>query len=224
LWFCATAPLIFAPFKIVETFSSEADLEHYYLLITAKRKFSADWYLLLLKFVDLFFGFHKVRSLMLPSVVLVFIYTILINLLVTIEIFSTKSIVAGLTYIPATYIRSMSGWLIPTLIANFFFNYINIYKSRRVISYVTINPTFFAIVSGTFEEIIYLLFVLYVSSSLAVVVASSNMVWGMAFFEDIVAGTVTRANVIMASLSMILIILFVLATTMSYVANNFVFG
>jgi hypothetical protein len=80
-WFSATSAAIFAPFAIVEKFSSNSDLENYYLLITVKRPiFSGQWYLLLIRFVDLFFGFHTVLGkLMVPSTLRVMIYTTCIN-------------------------------------------------------------------------------------------------------------------------------------------------
>jgi hypothetical protein len=49
-WFSSAVAFILATFAFVEKFSSKEDLEKYYLLITVSRfKFSAQWYLLLIK-------------------------------------------------------------------------------------------------------------------------------------------------------------------------------
>ena len=108
-WFLYTAGLIFAPFAITEKFSSEEDLEQYYLLITVNRfKFSAQWYLLLIKFVDLFFGFHKVLGgLVVPSVLRVIVYTVSINMLIIVSIFSLRSVFHAFLYVNIT-----SSWAI----------------------------------------------------------------------------------------------------------------
>jgi hypothetical protein len=97
-------------------------LEKYYLLITVNRfKFSAQWYLLLIKFVDVFFGFHQYRRLMLPSVRRVAGYTFC----TTAIIFFVLGRVDFVLLQPFPFLFALPG--------NFLFDYLNFLKTRLLV-------------------------------------------------------------------------------------------
>jgi hypothetical protein len=226
-------------------------LEKYYLLITVNRfKFSAQWYLLLIKFVDLFFGFHPFGRLMLPSVLRVAVYT--------------ACTTAITFFVVGTDILIMTPFLI--LIAmpgNFLFDYVNFLKTRLVLVFVAKHRTFKYILFGAFLEI-SLLILLYVISIIITTgtffIALYSFVYtgkvAYTFFPDSILHSkifetgyfliweffevaldpssgaygsnlvwelfydARNTNIIAAALSTIIIILFVVATFASYVANN----
>jgi hypothetical protein len=199
-WFSATAGSIFLPFVLVEKFSSKEDLENYYLLITVDRfKFNAQWYLLLIKFVDLFFGFHKIYGkLIVPSVFRVAAYTICINTIITLSL-----------QLPFILL------IVP---GNFLFDYLNFLKTRRVLEFVAKHRTVDYILLGMVIEI-FLLILLYPVSFLtnSMIVGFFWSFWDQGYVTILLTALI---NTITASLSTIIVILFVVATVVSYFANN----
>ncbi|MGA7385745.1 MAG: hypothetical protein WBW81_13945 [Methylocella sp.] len=250
-WFSATVVSILGVFAFVEKFSSKEDLEKYHRLITENRfKFSAQWYLLLIKFVDVFFGFHQYRRLILPSVLRVAGYT-----------FCTTAIIF---FVVGSDILIMTPFLILIAIpGNFVFDYFNFLKTRLVLVFVAKHRTFKAILFGVLMEI-SLLILLYIISVLITIaiffIALYSFTYistaAIRFFPDSIVHSkifktgymlifrffqialdpssgaygsnlvyelfydARNTNIIAASLSTIIIILFIVATIASYIAKN----
>ena len=219
-WFFSTAALIFAPFALVEKLPSKEDLENYYLLMTVKRgKFSAQWYLLLITFIDSTFGFYKVYGrVMAPSVIRVGAYTV-----------CTTAVIWLLLYGRNFRFRSFAVDYSLALLSNFLFDYFNFLKTRK---FVAKRRTFNSILFGIFLELISLILVYIVSTFIGIVILVSFAVGHVATVATIkkfliITGispaiiiTQTMPNIFAASLSTIIIILFVAATIASHFANN----
>jgi hypothetical protein len=80
-WFISICAAIFVAFERVETFSSKADLELYYLLITVNRtEYGSPWHLAVARFFDKIFGkrqyLHFVDA---PSLYRVAIFTLAVH-------------------------------------------------------------------------------------------------------------------------------------------------
>lgn len=151
--FSVTVVSILGIFAFVEKFSSKEDLEKYYLLITVNRfKFSAQWYLLLIKFVDVFFGFHPYRRLMLPSVLRVSVYTLCTTAIIFFGLKSVRNFALLLLF---PFLFSLPG--------NFLFDYFNFLKTRLVLEFVAKRRTVISIMFGVFLEISLLLLLFVIS-------------------------------------------------------------